>query len=121
MEEVLDVYEREYKANKPVICLDERPCQLIDDIIVPLPMKPGRVTRQDYHYQRNGTCVVFLAIEPLTGKRIVKVTQRKTKKDYALFMKELSEAYLDSEKLTVVQDNLNTHKPSSFYENFEAS
>jgi len=87
---------------------------------MPLPMKPGRVERQDYHYQRRGTCVVLMAIEPLAGHRIVKVTERKTKEDYAEFMKGLASYYTDADKIVLVQDNLNTHNPSSFYEVFDA-
>ena len=118
MEEVLDVYEREYDPQKPVICFDERPSQLIDDVVEPIPMKSGQSQRQDYHYRRNGTCCVMLAIEPLAGKRIVEVTQRKTKKDYALFIKKVEKAYSGAEQIILVQDNLNTHNPSSFYETF---
>ncbi len=87
---------------------------------MPIPMKQGRVERQDYHYERNGTCVVLMAVEPLAGHRIVKITERKTKKDYAQFMKTLAESYPKAEKIILVQDNLNTHNPSSFYETFEA-
>lgn len=87
---------------------------------MPLPMKPGRVERQDYHYKRHGTCVVLMAIEPLAGRRIVKVTEQKTKKDYAEFMKSLASNYPKAEKIVLVQDNLNTHNPSSFYETFDA-
>lgn len=118
MEEVLDVYERDYDPKRPVICFDERPCQLIGDILAPIPMKPGKVQRQDHHYKRNGTCVVMMAVEPLAGKRIVDVRERKTKKDYAKFMKKVEQAYPESEKIILVQDNLNTHNPSSFYETF---
>jgi hypothetical protein len=118
MEEVLDVYERNYDPKRPVICFDERPCQLIGDILAPIPMKPGQVQRQDHHYKRNGTCVVMMAFEPLAGKRIVDVKERKTKKDYAKFMKKVEQAYPESEKIILVQDNLNTHNPSSFYETF---
>ena len=118
MEEVLDVYERDYDPKRPVICFDERPCQLIGDILAPIPMKPGQVQRQDHHYKRNGTCVVMMAFEPLAGKRIVDVRERKTKKDYAKFMKKVEQAYPESEKIILVQDNLNTHNPSSFYETF---
>lgn len=64
MEEVLNVYEQPYDPNKPVVCFDERPCQLIGDVLMPIPMQPGRVKRQDCHYQRNGTCVVLMAVEP---------------------------------------------------------
>ena len=120
MENVLDVYERPYNSRRPVICFDERPCQLLGDILVPIPMKPGEVRKEDYHYERNGVCVVLMAIEPLAGRRFVKVTERKTKEDYARFMKELERRYSRAEKITLVQDNLNTHNPSSFYEAFPA-
>ena len=120
MEHVLDTYEQPYDHRRPVVCFDERPCQLLGDILMPIPMKPGRVERQDYHYKRNGTCVVLMAVEPLAGRRIVKVTEQKTKKDYAEFMKSLASCYPDAEKIVLVQDNLNTHNPSSFYEVFDA-
>lgn len=118
MEEVLDVYEQEYNPKRPVICFDERPCQLIDDVVSPIPMKNGRVQRQDHHYKRNGTCCVLIAVEPLAGKRIVDVKERKTKKDYANFMKQIEKVYPNADKIVLVQDNLNTHNPSSFYETF---
>jgi hypothetical protein len=120
MEQVLDTYEQPLNPQRPVICFDERPCQLLGDVLMPIPMKPGRVERQDYHYQRHGTCVVLMAVEPLAGRRIVQVTAQKTKKDYALFMKALSASYADAQKIVLVQDNLNTHNPSSFYEVFDA-
>jgi len=120
MEKVLDIYEQPYNPLRPVICFDERPCQLLGDVLMPIPMKPGRVERQDYHYERNGTCVVLMAVEPLAGHRIVKVTKRKTKEDYAEFMKEPASYYSDADKIVLVQDNLNTHNPSSFYELFDA-
>jgi hypothetical protein len=118
MEEVLNIYEQEYNPQRPVVCFDERPCQLIDDVVAPVPMKPGQVKRQDYHYKRNGTCCVLIAVEPLAGKRMVVVKERKTKKDYAGFMKQIEQAYSKAEKIVLVQDNLNTHNPSSFYEAF---
>lgn len=121
MEQVLDIYERPYDPRRPVVCFDERPCQLLGDVLMPLPMKPGRVERQDYHYQRCGTAAVFMAVEPLAGHRIVKITEQKTKEDYAEFMKELASHYTDADKIILVQDNLNTHTPSSFYEVFDAS
>ena len=89
MEQVLDTYEQPYDHRRPVVCFDERPCQLLENILMPIPMKPGRVERQDYHYKRNGTCVVLMAVEPLAGQRFVKVTEQKTKKNYAEFMKSL--------------------------------
>ena len=121
MEKVLNIYERDYNPDYPVICFDERPCQLINDILQPMPTAPGREKREDYHYERKGTCVVLLAIEPLTGKRIVEVRERKTKKDYAEFMKKVADHYKDAEKIILIQDNLNTHNPSSFYENMDPS
>ena len=120
MEKVLDTYEQQYNARRPVVCFDERPCQLLGDVLVPIPMKPGRVERQDYHYERNGTCVVLMAVEPLAGYRMAKVTEHKTKKDYAEFMKQVAAHYSDAEKIILVQDNLNTHNPSSFYEVWDA-
>ena len=87
---------------------------------MPIPMKQGRVERQDYHYERNGTCAVLMAVEPLAGHRMVKVTERKTKKDYADFIKDVASHYPDADKIILVQDNLNTHNPSSFYELFDA-
>ncbi len=116
----MDIYEQPYDPRRPVICFDERPCQLIDNILVPIPMKPGQELRQDYHYKRNGTCVVLLANEPLTGKRIVNVREQKTKKDYSEFMKQVAQEYRQADKIILVQDNLNTHNPSSFYETFSA-
>jgi hypothetical protein len=100
---------------------DERPCQLLADVLMPIPMKPGRVARQDYEYERNGTCVVLMAVEPLAGRRISKVTAQRTMKDYAEFMKNLAASYPEAEKIFLVQDNLNTHNPSSFYETFPAA
>jgi len=120
MEEVLDLYERDYDPKRPLICFDERPCQLIGEVVMPISMKSGQVQRQDYHYKRNGTCCVMMAIEPKAGKRIVEVKERRTKKDYAKFMKRVEKAYPEANKIILVQDNLNTHNPSSFYETFSA-
>lgn len=116
MEKVLDIYERPLDPKHPVVCFDERPCQLLGDVLMPLPMKPGHVQKEDYHYERHGTCVVLMAVEPLAGKRLVQVTKQKTKQDYARFMKQLSASYPTAEKIILIQDNLNTHNPSSFYE-----
>jgi DDE superfamily endonuclease len=121
METVLDIYERQYDPSRPVVCFDERPCQLLGDVLMPIPMKPGRVERQDYHYKRNGTCVVLMAVEPLAGHRVVTVTERKTKNDYAEFMKTLASSYPEADRIVLVQDNLNTHNPSSFYEAYPAA
>lgn len=121
MEQVLDIFERPYDPTYPVVCFDERPCQLRGDVRMPIPMKSGRVERQDYEYQRNGTCVVLLAVEPLAGHRVVTVTERRTKNGYAGFMKAVASSYPDAVKIILVQDNLNTHNPSSFYETFPAA
>jgi hypothetical protein len=121
MEKVLDIYERPYDKDFPVICFDERPCQLIGDVLVPLPVEPGKPLRQDYHYERKGTCVILLAVEPLSGKRIVEVRKQKTKNDYAEFMQRVASHYESAKKIILIQDNLNTHNPSSFYETFSAS
>ena len=118
MELILDLYEQPYDPKRPLICVDERPCQLIDDILVPLPMEPGKAKRQDYHYKRNGVCTIFIAFEPLTGRRIVQVRKRRTKKDYAAFMQYVAEHYRQADQIVVVQDNLNTHNPGSFYAAF---
>lgn len=119
MEDILDLYERPYDPKRPVICLDERPCQLIDDVLVPLPMQAGKPKREDYHYKRNGVCTVFIAFEPLTGRRFVQVRKRRTKRDYAAFMKYVAGHYSQAEQIVVIQDNLNTHNPGSFYAAFK--
>jgi hypothetical protein len=118
MEDLLDLYERPYDPKHPVICYDERPCQLIDDVIVPVPMKPGKPQKRDYEYRRNGTCSILIAFEPLTGKRVVQVSKHRTKADYARFMKRLALQYPEAEPIELVQDNLNTHTPGSFYRVF---
>lgn len=120
MEDVLDLYEQAYDSKHPVICFDERPCQLLSDLIVPLPMKPGSVRKEDYHYKREGTCCLLIAFEPLTGRRFVQVRSQRTKRDYAQFMKTLIEKdYPDVERIRLVQDNLNTHSAGAFYETFD--
>ena len=122
MEDILDLYEEPYDPKRPNLCMDEMPCQLIGDILTPIPMKSGKAMKYDYEYERKGTCNVFIACEPLTGWRYVEVRQRRTKLDYAEFMDRVSEIYLEmhpeAECLRVVQDNLNTHKYGSFYERF---
>lgn len=120
MEDLLDVYALPYDPRRPVICFDERPCQLLGDTVVPIPMKPGKQYRYDHHYERNGTCCLLLAVEPLTGFRYAQVRTRRTKVDYAEFMKTLREQfYPEADTIVLVQDNLNTHNASSFYNAFE--
>ena len=121
MEKILDLYEQPYNPKRPLICYDERPCQLISDVVLPLPMKPGTPRRQDSHYKRNGICSILIAFEPLTGKRFIRVCRQRTKKEYSEFMKELADVhYREAEKVVLIQDNLNTHTPGSFYENYSA-
>ena len=98
--------------------MDESPKQLIGEIKTPIAGKPGSPTRYDYEYKRNGSCNIFMANEPVAGKRFVKVTQQKTKKDWAYFLKDIADQYPHVEKITLVMDNLNTHKPGSLYETF---
>ena len=113
---MLDLYEQPYDPKHPVICFDERPCQLIGDAIIPIPIKPGSPRKEHYEYIRNGTCCIFLAFEPRAGKRIVCVKERRTRVDYADFMKTLALRYPEAETILLVQDNLNTHTAGSFYE-----
>jgi hypothetical protein len=121
MENLLDLYELPYDPRRPVICFDERPCQLLGDILVPIPMTPGKCYKYDYHYERNGTCCLFVAVEPLTGFRFARVYEHRTKKEYAAFMNELTELphYANVEYFRLVPDNLNTRNASAFYQAFE--
>jgi hypothetical protein len=120
MEDVLDVYKRQYDPKRPQVCMDETTKQLLADGQEPLPAKPGHPERYDYEYEREGVANLFMFFEPLAGKRHVKVTDRRTKKDWAEAMRELSDVYYpDAEIIVVVLDNLNTHSPASFYEAFE--
>jgi hypothetical protein len=120
MEDVLDVYKRPYDPKKPQVCLDERPKQLIGEIRKPIPAAPGRPARYDYEYKRNGVANLFMMFEPLAAKRHVKVTGRRTKKDWAMCIRQLvDEIYPQAEKIVLVMDNLNTHKKASLYEAFE--
>jgi hypothetical protein len=116
MERVLDVYKRPHDARFPVVCMDESPRQLIDETRTPIVGGPGRPTR--YDYERCGTCNIFMANEPLTGWRLVEVTERKTKIDWAHFVEKIAARYADAERITLVMDNLNTHAPGSLYETF---
>lgn len=118
MEMVLDVYKRPYDSQFPVVCMDESPKQLIGEIKTPVKARPGRPARHDYEYKRNGMCNIFMACEPLQGQRIVKITDRKTKKDWAHFLDDIASAYQDTEKIILVMDNLNTHVPGALYETF---
>lgn len=120
MEDVLDTYAKPYDPARPVVCVDEAGKQLIGEVREPLPVRPGKPAKQDSEYQRGGMANLFMAFEPLAGKRRVEVTARKTNIDFARFMKQLAdERYPDAERIVVVCDNLSTHKPAAFYEAFE--
>lgn len=112
------MYKRPYDSRFPVVCMDESPRQLIDEVKRPVSCSPGRPERYDYEYKRCGTCTVFMANEPLAGKRWVDITARKTKREWAFFIEKVASCYKDAEKITLVMDNLNTHKPGSLYEAF---
>jgi transposase len=120
MEKVLDVYKRAYNKLFPVICMDESPKQLIKETRSPVAMKPGQDRKEDFEYERCGVVNIFLASEPLNGKRYVEVTERKTKNDWAKFIRDIADVwYKEAKKITLVMDNLATHTPAAFYEVFE--
>lgn len=118
MENVLDVYKRPYDPDYPVVCMDESPRQLIGELKKPIPAGAGRLEKFDYEYERKGVCNVFMASEPLAGKRMVKITEHRKIPDWALFMENIAENYQSAKRITLVMDNLNTHKPDSLYETF---
>ena len=120
MEDVLEVYKRPYDPKRPVLCLDETSKQLIGEVQTPVPAAPGQVAHYDYEYVRKGVANLFMVFEPLAGQRDVEVTDRRTKKDWALCVRKIAdEMYPDAEVIVLVQDNLNTHSPASLYEAFE--
>ena len=119
MEDVLDVYKRPYDPRRPNVCLDETSKQLIGETRAPVPASPGQPVRYDYEYKRNGVANLFMIFEPLIGKRHVKVTERRTKVDWAYCVREMvDQIYPDAEQIVLVMDNLNTHNKSSLYEAF---
>ena len=120
MECVLDVYKRPYDPDFPVVCMDESPKQLIEEGRPSIAMKQGQEARVDYEYVRHGVVNIFMANEPLKGKRFVEVTEFKTKKEWATFIKGIAdEQYPAAKKITLVMDNFRTHGASAFYETFE--
>jgi len=120
MEQVLDVYKRPYNKSRPVVCMDETPKQLIKEVRRSLPARPGFEERVDYEYSRCGVCNVFMVSEPLAGKRFTKVTNQRTKKDWALLVKYICDKlYPDAEIITLVMDNLASHSAAALYETFE--
>lgn len=122
MEALLDLYEEPYDSKRPTICFDERPCQLLEDVRDPLPMRAeGDLRRLDHEYRRGGICYVHVAFEALTGWRRVVATERRTKREFAEEVRYLAEqAYPHAEQIRLVVDNLSTHSPAAFYETFSA-
>ena len=122
MEDVLDVYELPYDPMYPVVCMDEKPYQLLDDVRQPLPVRPGDNQKTDSEYKRNGTCSIFAFVEPLGGRHHVSVHEHRTAIDWAMEIKYLSdEMFPDAKKIILVMDNLNTHKAASLYKAFPPS
>jgi len=120
MEQVLDVYKRPYDKDFPVVCMDESPKQLIKETRIPIPMRPGSDARVDFEYERCGVANIFMASEPLIGKRYVSIKERRTKIDWALFIKEIADKwYKNAKKIILIMDNLATHKAAALYETYE--
>jgi len=119
MEDVLDLYAQPYDPARPVVCFDELPYQLLDHTAAPLPCAPGHPAREDYEYERHGTCNLFITFQPFQGWRQVDVTERRTKQDFAQQMHALVHVHFpDAEVIRVVLDNLNTHTPAALYDAF---
>lgn len=120
MEDVLDLYHLPYDPRFPLICMDESNKQLVGEVATPIPAAPGRPQLVDHEYVRNGVAEIFMEVEPLAGRRHVAVTEQRTRKDWAGFIKSmLDERYPEAKKIRLVMDNLNTHNLASLYEAFE--
>jgi DDE superfamily endonuclease len=119
MEDVIEVYHRPYSERRPQVCIDEVPVQLVEEVRTPLPPKPGRPERYDYEYKRAGTANLFIAFAPLLGWRAVRVTERRTRADFAEFLRwVVDDCFPTAERVVLVTDNLNIHTPGSLYEAF---
>jgi hypothetical protein len=119
MEDVLEVYHRPADAKRPQVCIDEATKQLVGEVTRPWPAQPGQPERFDYEYVRHGTANLFMVFEPLAGRREVRVTKRRTAKDFAEVLRWLVEdVHTDAERVVLVTDNLNTHTPACLYEAF---
>jgi hypothetical protein len=119
MYRLLSLYNKPYNPAIPVVCFDEKSKQLLEDSRTPIPMKPGQVKKYDYEYRRKGTCNIFVAVEPKAGNHFIKVTDQRTRKDFAEFMKWLiDKKYKQAKKVMIILDNLNTHFKKSFRETF---
>lgn len=120
MERILWLYAQPFDDRFPVICFDERPCVLLGEVEEPRKGKPGEICKEHYAYERNGSCALLAAIEPLTGTRLAQVHWQRTKKEYTQFFQSLAAAWPNAKKIRLVQDNLNTHSAASFYEHLPA-
>ena len=120
MEKILWLYAQPHDPLYPVVCLDERPCFLIGEVVEPIAMQTGQVRKEHYAYVKLGSCTLFAAIEPLTGQRLAQVHTRRTKREFALFCQAVAAAYPQATRIRLVLDNLNTHNASAFYENLPA-
>jgi transposase len=120
MERILWLYALAFDERFPVVCFDERPCFLIGELVQGIEMKGGQPRRENYAYEKKGSCALLMTIEPLTGNRIADVFARRTKREFALHLLRVAEKYPKAEKIRLVLDNLNTHNASSFYETFSA-
>ena len=121
MEDLLHLYGLPVDENRPVVCFDELPVQLLGEVVAPLPVKAGRTERFDYEYEREGTACLLVAFEPLTGRRLIETSKQRTKADYCRFMQRVAALFAAAGKVVLVQDNLNTHNASSFHENLPAA
>jgi hypothetical protein len=120
METILWLYAQPHDPLYPVVCLDERPCFLIGDVVEPLTMQTGQVRKEHYAYAKLGSCSLFAAIEPLTGNRLAQVHSQRTKREFTSFCQAVAAAYRQATRIRLVLDNLNTHNTSAFYENLPA-
>ncbi|CAN5237254.1 hypothetical protein BH20BAC1_BH20BAC1_06080 [soil metagenome] len=119
MYRLLELYQEAYDPNQPLVCMDEKSKQLLEDNRKPIEAKPGKLEKYDYEYKRKGTCNIFVAVEPKGGKRFVKVTDKRTKKDFAFFVEDLVEKHFPkADYIQLVLDNLNTHFEGSLIETF---
>lgn len=119
MENIVHLYTQRPNPKRPRICYDERPCQMIGNVLVPLPMQPGTPCREHYEYERHGVVHALLAYNMDTGQDFVHLRRRRRSEEYARFMAALAAQYPDAEAIELVQDNLNIHCPASFYKTFD--
>jgi DDE superfamily endonuclease len=115
MEDILHLYSLPYNEKRPVVCFDELPVQLLDNVVEELPMQEGKLARFDYEYARAGTASLLVAFEPLTGTRVVETSVQRTKADYCRFQQRVAALFPAADKIVLVQDNLNTHNTGAFY------